>query len=354
MQDSDISALLQQTILAAVESEKPLKIVGGGSKSFYGRKTTGQELKVNGHQGIVNYQPSELVITARAGTLLADVEEKLAQQGQMLAFEPPYFAKTATLGGTVACGFSGPRRPFTGSARDYVLGCKLINGRAQILTFGGEVIKNVAGYDVSRAVVGAMGTLGVMLEISIKVLPLPVAEVTSVFELQKSVALKKMYEWSVQTLPLSGLAYDGKRLFVRLSGTEKSVQAATGKLGGQVLSDAPIWWRDLREQAVDFFKNEGDLWRISVPPTTADLEISGKWLYDWGGALRWLISDEPAQRIFSVVAKSEGHAQLFRGKNRYGDVFQPLPETLRKLNYNLKRAFDPKGIFNPGRMYEAW
>jgi glycolate dehydrogenase FAD-binding subunit len=354
MQNLDISALLQQTILEACESASPLKIVGGGSKDFYGRKTSGKVLKVNGHQGIINYQPSELVITARSGTLLTDVEERLREQRQMLAFEPPHFAATATLGGAVACGFSGPRRPFTGSVRDYVLGCKLINGKAQILTFGGEVMKNVAGYDVSRAMVGAMGTLGVLLEISLKVLPLPVSEMTCVFELRKSFACKTMCAWSAQTLPLSGLAYDGKRLFVRLSGTEKSVQAAARKLGGQQFSEASMFWRDLREQTIDFFKNSGDLWRISVAPAFKDLRLGGQWFYDWGGALRWLITDEPAQRVFSVVAKAEGHAQLFHSKNPYGEIFQPLPETLQKLNYNLKQAFDPAGIFNRGKMYAAW
>jgi glycolate oxidase FAD binding subunit len=178
---NDHTRNLQQAVAQALADQTPLNIIGGGSKSFYGREACGKPLYLSGHRGIVNYHASELVVTARAGTLLADLEQTLAEYGQMLAFEPPHFGATATLGGTIACGFSGPRRAFSGSARDFVLGCKIINGKAEVLSFGGEVIKNVAGFDVSRLMAGALGTLGVLLEISLKVLPLPEAEVSCCF-----------------------------------------------------------------------------------------------------------------------------------------------------------------------------
>ncbi|MDD5322830.1 MAG: glycolate oxidase subunit GlcE [Methylococcales bacterium] len=350
----DLKLFLQQAVRDAVAAKTPLKIVGGNSKAFFGRESTGQLLRVNGHQGIVNYHPSELVITARAGTLLSTIQKTLAEQGQMLAFEPPHFSDSATLGGAIACGLSGSRRPFTGSVRDFVLGCKIINGKGEVLSFGGEVMKNVAGYDVSRLMAGAMGTLGVLLEVSLKVLPLPAVEQIVCLELNPDVAIKKMTSLASQSLPVSGLSYDGQILYVRLSGSEKAVTASVNKIGGEAEKVNSLFWQNLTEQRHAFFQNTMNLWRLCVPSATAQLKLAGDWFYDWGGGLRWLKSEESAQSIFAVAEQAQGHALLFKGKDRSGDVFQPLSGKLQQLNRNIKQAFDPDGLFNPNRMYKDW
>ncbi len=348
--DDDLSALLQQTVLDAVTNKAALCITAGNSKSFYGRKTTGQVLDIKRHQGIIDYQPTELVIRARTGTRLQEIEHVLAGEGQMLAFEPPHFSEQATLGGTVACGLSGPRRMFTGSVRDFVLGCTLLNGKGEILRFGGDVIKNVAGFDVPRLMVGALGTLGVLLEVSLKVLPLPETERSCRFALTASEALARMPAFSTGTLPVSGLCYDGHYLIVRLSGFEKAVSHAASHLGGE---QCPIsFWSDLREQRLPFFQGPGDLWRISVPPATPVLDLPGNWFYDWGGALRWLKTDAPAEQIFAAARQAHGHVTLFRGTKRSGDIFQPLPKALMGLHQRIKQAFDPAAVFNVCRMYK--
>ena len=350
----DQTSFIHQAVVDALATETPLQIVGGGSKSFYGRTPQGKILDTRVHQGIVNYHPSELVITARTGTSLSFIEKTLAEHGQMLAFEPPCFSLSTTLGGAIACGFSGARRPFTGSVRDFVLGCKMINGKAEVLSFGGEVMKNVAGYDVSRLMVGAMGTLGVLLEVSLKVLPKPTVEKTRVFELTVSDALALMTELSRKSYPLSGLSYVDNLLYVRLSGTEKTVRSASNKIGGNELVGENSFWQDCNEQRASFFQASDDLWRISVPPATPDLSISGEWLYEWGGAQRWLKTTESRQSIFALTEKMQGHASLFRARDRSADLFQSMPDALKKLNRNIKAAFDPKGIFNSYRMHKDW
>lgn len=354
MQDNDQTRNIQQCVAQAVASKTLLNIVGGASKSFYGKTIQGNTLAINMHQGIVNYHPSELVMTARTGTLLSDIEQTLAEHGQMLAFDPPYFSSSATLGGTIACGISGARRPFTGSVRDFVLGCKMINGNADVLSFGGEVMKNVAGYDVSRLMVGAMGTLGVLLEVSLKVLPKPDIEKTSVLELNAEQALAQMAVLSNKSLPLSGLSFDGRLLYIRFSGAEKTVQAATIKVGGSGLAEADNFWHDCNEHQNRFFKGAEDLWRLSIPPATPQLSLSGHWFYEWGGGQRWLKTTEPAQTVFALAEKMNGHATLFRAKDRSAELFHPLPTALKKIHRNIKKAFDPVGIFNPYRMTRDW
>ncbi len=250
---NDQTLSLQQAVQNAITTKTPLKITGGNSKAFFGRESTGQLLTVSTHQGIVNYHPSELVITARAGTPLSTLEQTLAGQGQMLAFEPPYFTDSATLGGTIACGFSGSRRPFTGAARDFVLRCKIINGKGEVLSFVGEVMKNVAGYDVSRLMAGAMGTLGILLEIFLKVLPQPAVEQTTCFELNPVDAINKMTALASQSLPLSGLSYDGRIVYARLSGAEKAVTASVKKIGGEAAKSDRLFWQNLNEQRLEFF-----------------------------------------------------------------------------------------------------
>jgi len=351
---NDISLTLQQTVQDALANSMPLQIQGGNSKAFLGYPASGAILAMQQHRGVVNYHPSELIITARAGTALQEIAEILAEQHQMLAFDPPGFGASATLGGTIACGLSGSRRPFTGAARDFVLGCKMINGRGEILVFGGEVMKNVAGYDISRLMVGAMGTLGVLLEISLKVLPRPGLEVTRILEMTMPEALQKMTDLGLQCLPLSGLSYDGAKLFVRFSGVAKAVHAAAKKLGGETCVTGAQYWLDLQEQRLAFFKSTQNLWRLSVAPAVPQLALPGACYYDWGGALRWLKTDVPSAMIFTQMQQVNGSAMLFRSRDPAETRFQPLETPLQKLNLQVKQAFDPVGIFNPGRKFEVW
>jgi len=345
--DADISRALQDEVRAAAASRTALAIAGGGTKTFYTGTPQGKPLTVTGHRGIVSYEPTELVVTARAGTPLAEIEAALSEKGQMLGFEPPYFGEAATLGGTIACGFSGPRRPYAGSARDFVLGTKIINGKGEILKFGGEVMKNVAGYDVSRLMVGAFGTLGVLLEVSLKVLPKPAKEITLCFAMPADKAIATMNAWAGLPLPLSGACHTGDTLYVRLSGTEPGVRAACAKLGGAVVENGDGFWRELCEHQRNFFQNDIPLWRLSVPPATPPINLPGKWLIDWGGAQRWLLSDAPANAIHQHAENVGGYATLFRHEQMNGASFHRLPAVLATLHQNLKRAFDPDGIINP-------
>ncbi|QSA98994.1 glycolate oxidase subunit GlcE [Methylococcus sp. EFPC2] len=347
----DSSAALCAAVAAAARTRVPLCIRGSGSKAFYGRAAEGQTLDVRGHRGIVHYEPTELVLTARAGTRLAEIEAALAERGQMLAFEPPHFGPDATLGGTLACGLSGPRRPWSGSARDCVLGVRIVDGRGEMLRFGGEVMKNVAGFDISRLMVGALGGLGVLLDISLKVLPLPEAEITLTFELPEDEAIATAQRWAGSCLPLSAVCHDGTRLFARLAGAEAALRETRRVLGGEELAHGEGYWGDLREQRLPFFAGDGDLWRLSVPPASPAADLPGTRFIDWGGALRWLKTDAPAEAVFAEARKLGGHATLFRTCASANGRFQALPDKLHALHVQLKRAFDPQGILNPGRLY---
>jgi len=341
---------LIERIRAAHESHSPLIIQGGGSKTFYGNADEGEVLATRALTGVVDYQPKELVLTARAGTPLADIEALLAEQNQMLAFEPPYFGGNATLGGSIAAGLSGPRRPYAGAARDFVLGVRMIDGTGQPLRFGGQVIKNVAGYDVSRLMVGALGTLGLITEVSLKVLPQPAAETTLQFEFDEAAAILKMNQWAGQPLPLSATSWHAGLLTVRLSGAASAVHAAQAKLGGEALKDASAFWQRLRDQATPFF-DKRPLWRLAVKPTTPALNLGNAQWIEWGGAVRWLASDLPAATLREAAKTAGGHATLFRGAAPVDGVFAPLAPALAALHRSLKQRFDPKGIFNRGRLY---
>ena len=351
--DADLSASLADRVRAAIADDTPLSIVGGGSKAFLGRPTQALPLEVGDHRGIVRHEPTELVITARGGTRLRELESALEERGQMLAFEPPRFADSDTLGGTVAAAQSGPRRPYAGAVRDFVLGVRLLDGKAETLSFGGEVMKNVAGYDLSRLMVGAMGTLGVLLEVSLKVLPMPECETTLRFELDAARAVEKMNEWARFPLPLSGAFHDSGRLHLRLSGSTPGVEAAAAKLGGE-RNDHPEAWSGLRDHRSAFFRRPGALWRISVPPASAPLDLPGETLIDWGGALRWTRSEAPAPAVRDAAASAGGHAMLFRNGDRGGDIYHPLSPGLERLHRRLKDAFDPRRLLNRGRMYPDW
>jgi glycolate oxidase FAD binding subunit len=263
----------------------------------------------------------------------------------MLGFEPPHFGPAATLGGTLACGLSGPRRPYAGSARDFVLGATIVNGAGEVLEFGGQVMKNVAGYDLSRLMVGAFGTLGVLLEVSLKVLPRPARELTLAFELGAAEALRRMNDWAGRPLPLSAAGHLDGRLYLRLSGSEQGVAAARAKLGGEPVNDGDTFWRALREHELDFFAAWTPLWRLSLPPAAPPLDLSGRQLIDWGGAQRWLASDAPATTIQAAAAAAGGYATPFRHGPGALSAFTGLDPTLRALHARLQRAFDPRGVF---------
>ncbi len=353
MLNQDISASLREQILQAAKQRTPLRIVAGHSKDFFGGTCEAcVVLPVAGHAGVIDYDPSERVITARAGSGLKEVSVLLSQYQQMLGFEPPDFAGQASLGGTLACGFSGPRRPFVGSARDFVLGCKIINGQGEILNFGGRVMKNVAGFDVSRLMVGALGTLGVLLEVSIRVLPMPEAEMTLCFAVNELQAMQSMQAWQAKPWPISALAYDGQILRLRLSGAEKALSLVASQLGGEIEWDGQAFWLALREQQTEFFHLPGNLWRISVAATAQPMSISGRWLLDWGGALRWLKTDEPAAAIHAVAQAAGGYAMCYRADDK--SDWMRLEPGLMALQQSVRAAFDPVGIFNPGRLLPGY
>lgn len=346
---SDFVETTCEVIKKASDAGTPLWIQGGGTKAFYGRPVEGEPLDTTGHAGIVEYEPSELVVTAYAGTRLADLETALADHGQMLPFEPPRFGENATIGGAVASGLSGPRRPYAGAVRDLVLGCRIINGFGEALAFGGQVMKNVAGYDISRLMAGSLGTLGVISEVSIKVLPVPPAQRTLAFECGQSEAIEKMTEWASRPLPITATCHDGERLYVRLSGTVTGVHSAAGKLGGERVEEEGFWER-VREQTLPFFAEASGVWRLSVPPASAPLDLPGATLLEWNGGLRWMVTDAPAEEIRQAAATAGGHATRFRGHSG-DDVFHPLDPARLALHRNLKYAFDPHRVLNPGRMY---
>jgi glycolate oxidase FAD binding subunit len=370
--NTDISQQLQQQIQQACKQATAQRIVGGNSKAFYGRAdermASAEILDVSSHRGVLSYEPTELVITARAGTPLNEIEKLLDDNGQMLPFEPPAFADTATIGGTIACNLSGPRRAYAGAARDFLLGCKIINGKGEILTFGGEVMKNVAGYDVSRLMAGAMGTLGVLLEVSLKVLPKAEMESTQLFHCPAAEALEKIHAWWQTPLPLSASSFHDCVLRIRLAGATEAVKAAINVIGGETVENtgdnAARYWQDLKEQRLAFFNTDKPLWRLSIASDTASLGLPAEYdkddsLYEWGGALRWFKSDVPAEAMQRAAAAIDGHAVLFRHPDpHHGQqqqeqqaVFQPLSPGLLRIHKNLKLAFDPQNILNPGKLY---
>lgn len=336
---------------ARILERKPLRLRGGGTKDFYGGPLAGEVLDTRGHAGIVNYEPTELVVTARCGTPLAEIQSALAARRQFLPFEPPLFGdapSVATVGGAVAAGLSGPRRAAVGSLRDYVLGVTIMDGEGRILKFGGEVMKNVAGFDVSRLMAGSLGTLGLILEVSLKVLPLPVAQATLRFELPQDKAIEAMNRWAGQPLPVAATCWQDGVLSLQLAGARAAVDAACATLGGERLDEADAFWAALREQSSPFFAGDAPLWRLSVPSVTPPLDLPGPVLIEWGGAQRWLRGELDAA---SLRAKVGAGVTAFRGGDRTRGVFSPLPAPVMEIHRRLKQAFDPYGVFNPGRLY---
>jgi glycolate oxidase FAD binding subunit len=344
------------SIASARANHTSLRLRGGGSKDFYGEPPQGQHavLDTRAWRGIVDYEPSELFITARCGTPLADIEAALDERGQMLAFEPPHFGN-ATLGGCIAAGLSGPRRMNSGAVRDFVLGVRLLDGEGIVRTFGGQVIKNVAGFDVSRLLAGSLGTLGILLDVSLKTLPRPVHELTLRFEMTEADAIVACNRWVAQALPVSASCWHGGQLHVRLSGAPTAIASAHTATGGEIVADADAFWRDLREQRHAFFNASGDLWRVAVPALTAPEQLPAAGLSEWFGAQRWLHGVDDPTDLRARAAALGGHATLFRSDTETQlSRFQALTPPLLALHRRLKAAFDPHGIFNPGRIYSEF
>jgi glycolate oxidase FAD binding subunit len=339
-------------IISATRSGTALRIRGNGTKDWYGQELNGELLDTTAYSGIISYDPTELVVTARAGTNLREIGKALAEKKQMLAFEPPRFDGLATVGGIVASGLSGPRRQAVGSVRDFVLGTVLMDGKGETLHFGGQVMKNVAGYDVSRLLTGSLGTLGLILEVSLKVLPRPFAQHSLQFVMSEQDALHQLNIWGGQPLPLSASCWVDGHLYVRLSGAQAAVDAAIAKMGGTDLPEAENFWDGVREQTHTFFSAQQQaLWRLSLPTVAPALALPGEQMIEWGGALRWLKTSADAANIRAAVAAAGGHATLYKGGDKSVGVFQPLAPAVARIHRNLKQAFDPAGIFNPRRMY---
>ncbi|MFL9898435.1 glycolate oxidase subunit GlcE [Paraburkholderia fungorum] len=344
----DDSERLVAEVSQAWASSTPLTIRGGNSKAFLGRPVQGTPIDTRSHRGVVSYDPTELVITARAGTPVSELNAALDAAGQMLPCEPPTFDGTATVGGMVAAGLAGPRRPWSGSVRDFVLGCRVITGHAKHLRFGGEVMKNVAGYDVSRLLAGSFGCLGLITEVSLKVLPKPRALGSLTLDLDAHEALRELSAWRRAALPISGAAHVDGRLHVRLEGGTGSVASAVDRIGGTALD--PQFWDALREHRLAFFDNARPLWRLSLPNASPLSSLPGDTLLDWAGAQRWLKSDAPAATVRQIAHAAGGHATCFT-PHVDAEPFTPLPEALLRFHQQLKQQLDPRSLFNPGRLY---
>ncbi|HLT25469.1 MAG TPA: glycolate oxidase subunit GlcE [Zeimonas sp.] len=348
---------IRDAIRAAVTDRRALRLVGGATKDFYGETPQGEPLDLRALRGIVSYEPTELVIQVRGGTPLAEVHEALAAHAQMLAFEPPAFGEAATIGGVVAAGLSGPRRASAGAVRDFVLGATILDAQGRVLRFGGQVMKNVAGYDVSRLLCGSLGILGPIVDVSLKVLPRPMREASVRLPLDASRAIGTMNRWCAEPLPISATRWHDGQAWVRFSGAAPAVEAALARFArehGAVRIDddeAAHRWRALREHEDAFFAGDQPLWRLSLPSTAPWLELPGRVLVEWAGAQRWLRGDADAARIRAECERVGGTATLFRGGDRSAGVFHPLPEANRRVHRALKHAFDPSGVFNRGRMY---
>ncbi len=346
-----LSSEIVNQVQTAYRAKTALNIAGAGTKSFLGQQSKdSHSLDVTGHRGIIEYDPAELVLVARAGTPLREIENILDAHDQMLGFEPPFADSGATLGGAVASGLAGPRRAYSGAVRDFILGASFVNGKGEIITAGGKVIKNVAGFDLFRPMAGAMGTLGVLLKVALRVMPKPETEQTLVLEESDELkALKKMNLWAGKTQAISAAAWDGMNIRVRLSGSSASIAHGYALIGGEKLPNGN-YWRDFNNFKLAFFQQPGHLWRVSVAPMSDAIGKNLDQLVDWGGAQRWLKSDEPADTIRVRATRLGGHAECYSQVQTIS-TYHPLEENSLTLHQRLKTALDPAGILNPRRMY---
>jgi len=353
---ADMTQQLQEQVLQARSSGQKLNIVGGGTKAFMGRAADPEAgtLSLAEHTGIVEYHPVELVLTVRAGTPLKDIESALYQEGQCLHFEPPRFGEASTIGGTLACNLSGPARPWSGSVRDQVLGIRLLNGKGEHMRFGGQVMKNVAGYDVSRLQAGAMGTLGAITEISMKVMPKPAATATLVEEMALEDVIDYMNRRAGEPKPITGACWVDGKVYLRLSGARSAVEATAEKWSGEVMEGGDDFWQQVRDMQHEFFAgNDVPLWRFSVDSTAPNPKAEGNWFIDWAGSQRWFRGEATLGDLEPLAKAAGGQVSLFRGGDRSGEIMHSQPEALKAIQRRVKNSFDPDGIFNPGRLY-SW
>lgn len=344
---------LSDRVRHACSAAEPLCIVSGDSKRHLGREPTGTPVDVSHYSGIVEYQPTELVVTVRAGTAVAELQKSLEEKNQVLACDPPKFDGTATVGGALACNQSGPARPWCGSIRDHVLGIRLINGKGEHLRFGGQVMKNVAGYDVSRLQAGAMGTFGLLTEITLKVLPKPESSLTVRRSIEAEEAIRLMNKLGRTPVPLTGACWYSGDMYLRLSGPASAIEEAARTLAGERIAEDATVWDSLRDQTLSFFGAAENLWRFSVRPNSPHVESQGDWLIDWGGSQRWFAGRDDEAQLRRIAASCGGEVTRIRGGDRAAERLPPISESKRALLIRLKQAFDPAGVFNRGRLY-AW
>jgi len=345
-------ATLAATVAHAHADRTALRIRGGDSKrQLLGRQCDGETLSTEDLTGIVDYEPGELVISARAGTPVADIDAVLATENQYLPSSTPAFDGKATVGGSVACNLSGHTRPWGGSIRDLVLGTEVINGKGEVLRFGGRVMKNVAGYDVSRLQCGALGTLGVITEVTLKVLPLPETETTLVYECDAANGLERMIKHAREASPMAGACWFDGRLYLRLAGAQPAVARATRDWGGDIVTEGQPW-QLLSDMSLDFFRRDLPLIRLSLPVTSQLGLEESPLLINWGGAQRWVYADNDAS-WFDLAAREGGHAWSFRGGDRFAETAPSLTAPVQSMHQRVKQALDPAGILNPGRLY-SW
>lgn len=384
LSDNDLSESLQQQVKETISNKTPLYIQAGNSKPFYGNKVEAKILDVSEHTGVISYEPTELCITVRTGTKLCELEALLAEQNQILPFEPPHFSSdidgtdTATIGGAIATGISGPRRAYTGSVRDAILGVEIINGDGDIASFGGQVMKNVAGYDLSRLMVRSHGTLGVLLSVSIKLLPKPAKDITLSLKASQDEALAFFQALRVQQLPISASAWYDNKISLRISASETITETSHKRLNDFIDAKFPSlrhaeldtnnesFWEDLRDHKHPFFQQvDKPVWRLSLPPSTESITqiddvISESndnsepcQLIEWGGAQRWVKTRSPANIIHSVAQSNKGYASFFYKKGIEDQTFAELDPTLFKIHQQLKSKMDTHGIFNPNKIYKG-
>jgi glycolate oxidase FAD binding subunit len=368
----------REQILNAAQNKTSLSIEGGGTKFWYGNLNHFEKLHTSSYSGILEYQPEELVITACAGTPLKEIQTALADKNQVLAFEPPHFGEAATFGGVLAAGLAGPSRISAGSLRDFVLGVRIMDGKGQDLAFGGKVIKNVAGYDVSRLLPGSLGTLSLLLEASVKVLPKPAATISLRCKISQARALLLLNEWAGQPLPLYASSWIGNanedgELTIRLEGAIAAVKTAIPLMGASINMEeldphlALKFWNDLREQELSSFNNltaDETLYRLALPAACGPLNIpkaNGEMVLEWHGQQRWVKApgDEATFALIKQIASSNGgHATRFRqGVNvdPLNQRFTLLTEqahsiALEAVQARLRSAFDPAGVFVTSRL----
>jgi glycolate oxidase FAD binding subunit len=350
---ADIGKKLVTAIKAAAKDKRKLALMGANTKSFIGREIVAEPLSLLDHSGILEYQPDELVLKARAGTRISEVVQALEGHHQMLPFDPPIFDGDATLGGTLACNISGPARPWRGASRDSVLGVRIINGMGEHLRFGGQVLKNVAGYDITRLQAGALGTLGAITEVTFRVLPRPVAKITLMRQTGASDAISFISRARSRPSPLTGAAWVEDKLFLRLEGSENVVARAFSDHSWDEEYEEHSIWGDIRDQKMEFFTGGEPIWRFCVDSGAEHRLQDQPWLIDWGGAQRWLRGSNDKEKMEALAGELRGHVSLFRNGDRNSEVFHTLTRPVQELQLRLKNAFDPYGILNPGRMY-SW